>query len=393
MIETDKIILAELIALLLKDGELPSYKEAQLKNLLQRYPEAKDSLSRRLSQTDIYPPFDLRNIDLSREWLLTQTKFTAKGTLLHPRKKYLFLNKAWSLAIAVAATVLLALTLLWQRQHREKSVSYLIPDKVYGHKNDVLPGRTGAILKIEGKEEIQLTEKKAVQYLAQGIELKEGRLIYPSNLTENLKNTLIVPKRSTMVLTFSDGTKVWVNAASEISYKTNFDKKERRVRLKGEAYFEVAKDAHRPFIVETNHINIQAIGTAFNVSSYHATTKVSLTEGKLKVSNEENEIYMDAGSETEIINKKLKTFPLTSKAEATAFKDGYFYFKNKNMQQILDELSRWYGIQVDCKIPLNNERYEGSIKRDVTLGELCNLLKDLTGYKLTIDNDKLIVNR
>ncbi|WP_343557110.1 FecR family protein [Sphingobacterium sp.] len=393
MIETDKIILAELIALLLKDGELPSYKEAQLKNLLQRYPEAKDSLSRRLSQTDIYPPFDLRNIDLSREWLVTQTKFTAKGTLLHPRKKYLFLNKAWSLAIAVAATVLLALTLLWQRQHREKSVSYLIPDKVYGHKNDVLPGRTGAILKIEGKEEIQLTEKKAVQYLAQGIELKEGRLIYPSNLTENLKNTLIVPKRSTMVLTFSDGTKVWVNAASEISYKTNFDKKERRVRLKGEAYFEVAKDAHRPFIVETNHINIQAIGTAFNVSSYHATTKVSLTEGKLKVSNEENEIYMDAGSETEIINKKLKTFPLTSKAEATAFKDGYFYFKNKNMQQILDELSRWYGIQVDCKIPLNNERYEGSIKRDVTLGELCNLLKDLTGYKLTIDNDKLIVNR
>ncbi|HAT91145.1 MAG TPA: hypothetical protein DCS36_01780, partial [Sphingobacterium sp.] len=107
----------------------------------------------------------------------------------------------------------------------------------------------------------------------------------------------------------------------------------------------------------------------------------------------ENEIYMNAGSETEIVDKKLKTFPLASKAEATAFKDGYFYFKNKDMQQILDELSRWYGIQVDCKIPLNNERYEGSMKRDVTLAELCNVLKDLTGYKLTIDNDKLIVNR
>ncbi len=163
--------------------------------------------------------------------------------------------------------------------------------------------------------------------------------------------------------------------------------------LKGEAYFEVAKDARRPFIVETNHINIQAIGTAFNVNSYHANTRVSLTEGKLKVSNDENEIYMNAGSETEIVDKKLKTFPLASKAEATAFKDGYFYFKNKDMQQIVDELSRWYGIQVDCKIPLNNERYEGSMKRDVTLEELCNVLKDLTGYKLTIDNDKLIVNR
>lgn len=393
MIETDKIILAELIALLLKDGELPSDKEDQLKNLLQKYPDARDSLGRRLSQTDIYTPFDLRCIDLSKEWLITQRKFRAKETILQPKIKYLSLYKPWYRAIGIAAAILLAIILLWPRQQIEKPANYLIPDKIYGHKNDVLPGGTGAILKIEGKKEIQLTEKKAVQYLAQGIELKEGQLIYPSNLTENLKNTLIVPKRSTMVLALSDGTKVWVNAASELSYKTNFDKKERRVILKGEAYFEVAKDAHRPFIVETNHINIQAIGTAFNVNSYHATTKVSLTEGKLKVSNDENEIFMNAGSETEIINKKLRTFPLASKAEATAFKDGYFYFKNKNMQQVLDELSRWYGIQVDCKVPLNSERYEGSIKRDVTLGELCSLLKDLTGYKLTIDNDKLIVNR
>lgn len=393
MIETDKILLAELIALLLKDGELPSDKENQLKNLLQKYPSARDSLSRRLSQTDIYVPFDLRTTDVKQEWLITQRKFTAKETILQSRKKYLFLNKPWYKAIGIAAALLLVLTLLWQRQQQEKPINYLIPDKIYGHKNDVLPGGAGAVLKIEGKEEIRLTEKKAIQYFAQGIELKEGRLIYPASLAENLKNTLIVPKRSTMVLTLSDGTKVWVNAASELSYKANFDKKERRVTLKGEAYFEVAKDAHRPFIVETNHINIQAIGTAFNVNSYHANTRVSLTEGKLKVSNDENEIYMNAGSETEIVDKKLKTFPLASKAEATAFKDGYFYFKNKDMQQILDELSRWYGIQVDCKIPLNNERYEGSMKRDVTLAELCNVLKDLTGYKLTIDNDKLIVSR
>lgn len=393
MIKTDKILLAELIALLLKDGVLPSDKEDQLKNLLQKYPSAKDSLSRRLSHTDIYAPFDLRKIDVNKEWLITQQKFTTKKAVLQPKKKYLSLNKIPYKIIGIAAAVILALTLLWQKQKDEKSVSYLIPDKIYGHKNDVLPGRAGAILKIEGRKEIRLTEKKAIQYFAQGIELKDGQLVYSLNLTENLRNTLIVPKRSTMVLTLSDGTKVWVNAASELSYKANFDKKERRVILKGEAYFEVAKDVHRPFIVETNHINIQAIGTAFNVNSYRANTRVSLTEGKLKVSNEEHEIYMNAGSETEIIEKKLKTFPLASKAEATAFKDGYFYFKNKDMQQILDEISRWYGIQVDCKIPLNNERYEGSMKRDVTLAELCNVLKDLTGYKLTIDKDKLIVNR
>lgn len=393
MIETDKIILAELIALLLKDGELPSDKEVQLKELLQKYPGARDSLRNRLSNTDIYVPFDLHSIDLNKEWLITLSKFTIGDAASQSKKNYSSLNRSWYKTIGIAAALLLAVTLLWHRQHIEKPAGYLIPDKVYGHKNDVLPGGTGAILKIEGKKEIKLVEKKTAQVLPQGIELKNGRLIYPSNLTENLKNTLVVPTRSTMMLTLSDGTKVWVNSASELTYKTAFDKKERRVKLKGEAYFEVAKDARRPFIVETNNINIQAIGTAFNVNSYQETTKVSLTEGKLKVSNDENEIYMQAGSETEIINKKLKNFPLVNKAEATAFKDGIFYFKNKNMQQILDELSRWYGIKVDCKTPLNNERYEGSIKRDVTLGELCDLLKDLTGYKLTINDDKLIVNR
>ncbi len=393
MIETDKIILAELIALLLKDGELPSDKEVQLKELLQKYPGARDSLRNRLSNTDIYVPFDLHSIDLNKEWLITQSKFTIGDAASQSKKNYSSLNRSWYKTIGIAAAILLAVTLLWHRQHIEKPAGYLIPDKVYGHKNDVLPGGTGAILKIEGKKEIKLVEKKTAQVLPQGIELKNGRLIYPSNLTENLKNTLVVPTRSTMMLTLSDGTKVWVNSASELTYKTASDKKERRVKLKGEAYFEVAKDARRPFIVETNNINIQAIGTAFNVNSYQETTKVSLTEGKLKVSNDENEIYMQAGSETEIINKKLKNFPLVNKAEATAFKDGIFYFKNKNMQQILDELSRWYGIKVDCKTPLNNERYEGSIKRDVTLGELCDLLKDLTGYKLTINDDKLIVNR
>ncbi|HAK30733.1 MAG TPA: hypothetical protein DCO90_16180, partial [Sphingobacterium sp.] len=176
MIETDKILLAELIALLLKDGELPSDKENQLKNLLQKYPSARDSLSRRLSQTDIYVPFDLRSTDVKQEWLITQRKFTAKETMLQSRKKYLFLNKPWYKAMGIAAALLLVLTLLWQRQQPENPINYLIPDKIYGHKNDVLPGGAGAVLKIEGKEEIRLTEKKAIQYFAQGIELKEGRL-------------------------------------------------------------------------------------------------------------------------------------------------------------------------------------------------------------------------
>lgn len=394
MIETDKILLAELAALLLKDGRLPFEQESELKQLLEKYPSAKDSLRHHLSNSDIPVPFDLRSTNLDEEWQNIEKRYNQKVVGLKS-KEIDIRNRNSYITIGIAAAVLLIVSFfgLWQIQ--SKSVDYLIPDKVYGHKNDVLPGGVGAILKIEGRDEIDLMDNQVNRDLSQGIKLKDGKLVYAHNLKQNLnaRHTLIVPIRSTIALTLSDGTKVWVNSESELTYKANFDEKERRIKLKGDAYFEVAKDAQRPFIVETNNANIQAIGTAFTVNSYQTTTKVSLTEGRLKVSNHENEIFMHAGSEAEIVDNKIVTLPVVNKAEATAFKNGYFYFKNKNMQQILDELSRWYGVQIECRVVLNNERYQGGIKRVVTLAEVCSVLKDLTGYKLTIDEDKLIVSK
>lgn len=398
MIETDKIVLAELAAQLLKSGQLPLEQENELKNLLDKYPDAKESLQKRLSNTDIYLPFDLRTIDIEKEWSILQEKYrqnSQRRLALKPGKLF-YLRKTWQKASVIAAAMAVPLfTIIWFWTIQSKPAAFIVPDQIYGYKNDVLPGGIGAILKIDGKKEIHLMDRNANENISAGIEFKEGKLLYTAHpiADENLLNTLIVPTRSMLALTLRDGTRVWVNSASELTYKENFDRKERRVKLKGEAYFEVAKDAKRPFIVETSNANIEAVGTAFNINSYQSSTKVSLTEGRLKVSNHDNEIYMQAGSQAEIINKKLRTYPIVNRAEPTAFKDGYFYFKNKNMQQILDELSRWYGVKVDCKVTLDHQRYEGGIKKTVTLAEACSVLQDLTGYHLSIDHDNLIVSK
>lgn len=389
MIETDKIVLAELASLLLKDGQLATAQENELKRLLEKYPDAKDSLRYRLANTDIQVPFDLRNTDLDQEWEILKTKYNERKIT----PNYRWWNGQWKVRIGVAAALLLLFTFVWIWKSYVKPINYLIPDKVYGQKNDVLPGENGAILKIKGKDDINLMNKQVDQSLSQGIEFKNGELLYAQLKTEeyNPMHTLIVPKRSTIAITLSDGTRVWVNSESELIYNANFNEKERKVRLKGEAYFEVAKDAKRPFIVEANDLSIQAIGTAFDINSYTQNAKVLLTEGRLKVNGQEKEIFIDAGNGAKMIKNQLVAFPIPDMEEATAWKDGYFYFENKTMQQILDELSRWYGIKIDSNVSLDKIRYKGGIKRDVTLAEVCNLLKDLTGYQLTIDKEKLIV--
>ncbi|WP_104381145.1 FecR family protein [Sphingobacterium sp. HMA12] len=391
MIETDKIVLAQLASSLLKDGQLPAAQENELIRLLEKYPDAKDSLRNRLAHTDIHVPFDLRTTDLDQEWEILKAKYNERETARNYRR----FNGNWKTATGIAATLLLLFTFVWIWKSYLKPVNYLIPDKVYGQKNDVLPGENGAILKIKGADEINLVNKQVDGNLPQGIELKNGKLLYSRLKTEesNPIHTLIVPKRSTIALTLSDGTRVWVNSESELTYNANFEKNQRKVRLKGEAYFEVAKDTKRPFVVEANDLSIQAIGTAFDINSYKPNAKVLLTEGRLKVNGQKKEIFIDAGNGVKMINSQLVAFPIPDMEEATAWRDGYFYFENKSMQQILDELSRWYGIKIDSNVSLDKRRYKGGIKRDVTLAEVCNLLKDLTGYQLTIDKEKLIVNK
>ncbi|AIM36832.1 hypothetical protein KO02_09050 [Sphingobacterium sp. ML3W] len=376
MIEDDKILLAELSALVLRGVPLTVEQELVLARLAINYPEADAMVKRMAKNRTIETHIDFRKLDLDKEW----SDFNSKRSLKSKKVKQI----KWKRIISAAASiVLIASFYMWINGNEEEK--YIIKDEYYGQKNDILPGDTLAILEIEGDERFILG-KESTDDILRLTGNKEGEI------KSNLKHKVIIPNRSVYHMVLSDGTKVWLNSESNLEYFVNFSTNERRVILQGEAYFDVASDSKRPFIVEANQMTMQAVGTAFNVTAYSKESKVVLTEGKLKVNSKSQEVQIDAGKQVEIKNNLLLVENVPDMEGTKAWMNGYFYFDNKALQQIMEEVSRWYGVELQYHGDISNKKYQGGIKKDVTLAKLCAVLTELTGYQFKINEKKLIIN-
>ncbi len=364
MINQDQIVLAELAALLVKGNTLSQEQEEQLDILFDKYPHARTILSEMLENQTILLDFNPMDTNVEQEWEkfkpLMPTVPTAPNHTIGSK-----LILSWKKYLKIAAAIIAVLSFGYYLWTINSQPDYIISNNRFGQKNDVLPGKNFAQLEIVGKKETKNTQSPLYR--------------------------LHIPKRARYAVTLDDGTKVWLNPESQLEYVKGFTLNERRVRLVGEGYFEVAKDARRPFIVETKQMEIKAIGTAFSVSSYNAVSKVLLTEGKIKVSAGKEEMEVLAGNQVLLSDQGLKLQKLTNTEDTKAMKEGYFNFSDKNIQEILQEMERWYGVELIIKRPLDNKVFEGNIDKNVTLGEICELLKKLTNYDYIIDGDKLII--
>ncbi len=389
MIDSEKILLAELAAALLRDGELPVSQQQELDRLLAKYPEAKEKLLHILQRGYITSPFDIRNIDLEKE-----REILHANILVHQVKNQEIIKPSWwnSWKIAAVAALLLCIGYFGYIQLNSTHIEYIVEDHKYGQKNDVLPGATGAILEIEGGKTIDLGKNRKVDPIT-GAQILNNQLTYnhenPS--LSNSLHTLKVPTRCTYQVVLSDGSKVWLNSETEIEYLANFTEKERRIKVSGEAYFDVMKDSNRPFIVESNGLSVQALGTSFNVKSYGNNALVQLVEGKLAINDNQNSAIILAGQQVYVNQNGFKQSDITDLEEVTAWKEGYFYFNEKTLSQILADVRRWYGVEVKMNIINKTNKYKGGIHRKATLAELCQVLEDLTGYKYYIEGKTLAV--
>lgn len=198
-----------------------------------------------------------------------------------------------------------------------------------------------------------------------------NKLTYRSDISSDksetvVYNRLIVPKGAEYRLVLSDGTRVFMNAASELRYPTVF-KGKREVYLKGEAYFEVSRDTVNRFVVRTAGMDIQVLGTSFNVSAYDdgfvmATTLVS---GKVKAVCGGHEYDLRPGEQ---ISNNRKTGEVDVKAVNallyTAWKDGYYYFEAQRLEDVMQMISRWYGFKVVFQNPeLKELEFSGRLQR------------------------------
>lgn len=261
--------------------------------------------------------------------------------------------------------------------------------------NDVLPANIGAkIITADGTE---IIVKNNVKVSVDGrISTVEDGVVFESEqqVQEVEWNTLVVPAANFFKMILPDGSLVWINANSELKFPSHFNGNERRIFLKGEAYFEVAKMVDKPFFVQANQSTIRVLGTHFNVSAYKDVVKTSLAEGSVEVQyGGLNEIIIP-GQSAEVRNEIISV-KSTDLVKDLAWKNNVFYFKRDNIIRIANQLKLWYDLEVVLNKDVSlSQTYSGEIRRDVNLSEVLKMLEFVSELDFKINQNKLtILNR
>jgi hypothetical protein len=216
-----------------------------------------------------------------------------------------------------------------------------------------------------------------------------------STSTAIVYNTLSTPRAGQFQVMLPDGSKVWLNNASSLRYPTAFSGKSREVTLNGEAYFEITKDAAKPFIVRVNELAVNVLGTTFNIMAYNdePIIKTTLLTGKVSLAAGGKESFLSPAEQAGISrNGSWKILKGVDTDEAIAWQRGYFHFTHEDIGGVLRQLSRWYDVEVEFTIPVPDYTFDGEIGRDLSLSSILRHLekKDL---HFQIDGKKLIVSK
>jgi len=326
--------------------------------------------------------------------------------------------RIWKYAAAAAAIFISILiggrVLLRGKRDTEKAIA---ADGKTTLKKDVLPGGNKAVLTLSDGSTIVLdsaangtiSRTRHVKIVKEG----DGQLRYVVSGTAAVSeasaasetpagktayNTLSTPKGGQYKITLPDGSDVWLNAASSIRFPQAFKGKERRVEITGEAYFEVTKDTEHPFVVQSDDLSIEVLGTHFDVNGYkdNGVVKTTLLEGKVRASNagpgiSHTQLLMPGEQVIAAGDGGLQKNSHPDLAEVIAWKNGIFKFNHAPLQAVLKQLERWYNIEVvyERKPPVLN--FGGEISRSSTLAQVLQIL-DYSGINFSIEGRKLIVH-
>jgi transmembrane sensor len=271
---------------------------------------------------------------------------------------------------------------------------------------DLLPGSNKAILKLADGSEIALDDSRKGKIARQQNVLiaktENGQIVYQADDSQNQQlaknitqyNAIITPRGGQYEVVLPDGTRVWLNSASSLKYPTAFTGADRRVELSGEAYFEVAKNAAKPFFVKTGTQTVEVLGTHFNINSYtdEKAVKTTLLEGSVKVGSNADKFVVKLIPGEQAINAAgaINIVHDADIDEAMAWKNGKFLFRNTDLQTIMRQLSRWYDVDVEYQGVITERHYRGRISRNVPVSQVFEILKT-SGLNFTINGRKIIV--
>ncbi|MFI5194476.1 MAG: FecR family protein [Chitinophagales bacterium] len=320
-----------------------------------------------------------------------------KPVVLNPKPGAL-VRKWWAAAAAV-----LALSFASYLIFSPKPQKRIVAAKIQLIKNDVAPGNNKAILTLGNGSKILLYGARNGTLARQGntriIKTDSGRLSYTAlheKPSEVVYNTLSTPRGGQYQLTLSDGSRVWLNAASSITFPAAFAGNERKVTVTGEAYFEVVHNASKPFIVHVAEEELQILGTHFNVNAYgdERSVQTTLLEGSLKITaaGSQQSAILKPGQQTQIRNAGLSVINDVNTDEVVAWKDGLFNFENADLQMVMRQFARWYDVEVKFEGIVPQDRFFGIMSRNSSLASVLKALR-ANGIKFRIEGKKLIVHQ
>lgn len=211
-------------------------------------------------------------------------------------------------------------------------------------------------------------------------------------------NTLRVPKGSKPVqMVLADGSEVWLNVASSITYPTAFKGTERKVTITGEVYFEIAHNVTMPFKVQKDGVEVQVLGTHFNVNAYEdeSSLRVTLLEGSVKVTRDNSKpLTIKPGQQAAVregqSDKEIKLVNDVDIEEVMAWKNGWFNFNSLQVADIMRQLEKWYDMDVLYEGKLSQKHFSGIVSRDNNISEVLKIMEQ-AGIKFKIEGKKVTV--
>lgn len=304
------------------------------------------------------------------------------------------LYKRWSFRAAAAVAVLLTGTVLWvlnKPSHRQEAVA--VHTETPALARPIMPGGNKAVLQLGDGTVIVLDTAKngtiSSQQQVQIIKGRDGLLTYDLRQTGTMGitgnqdlNTITTPRGGQYKVVLSDGTAVWLNAASSLQFPVAFSGKERKVSLTGEGYFEVAHNPSRPFLVDVNNLEVQVLGTHFNVKGYtdDEATATALLEGRVRIRSGGHTATIQPGQQALVpLDANHIRVSSTDTEGAVAWKNGYFQFSNDNIQTVMRQIARWYDVDVIYQGTIaTGKSFGGTVSR---FGNVTDVLKmlELTG--------------
>ena len=353
----------------------------------------------------------------NKEWVATELEkiyefdenagWETIATSLNSKREDRQIRQYWYKWVAAAVVLIAVGSGYWSymlNSGHEQLDKNLSQEQRFG-KDIKAPESNKAILTLADGRKIVLEDASNGKLVTEGdvevTKTEDGQIIYKgkNKNTDNVvnENTLFVPKGSKPVrLVLADGTEVWLNTGSSLTYPSKFVGVDRKVKMTGEVFFDVAKNPAMPFKVMANGIETRALGTQFNINAYsdEPIAKITLVEGSIKVERKKNKgvtdnLIVKPGQQV-LGSEHLKLIENANIEEVMAWKNGQFYFDGANIKTVMNQISKCYNVDVEYKGNINYS-FVMKISRTVPISELLKIMEltDLVRFK--IDGNKITV--